>query len=151
MPFAENRGGVSPLPQKLRKCLLSAIECVEIGPLTIHVTVFPRENASAAGGAYGIRAVVSTENRPLPSDAVYIGGLVYFGTVSADGLDGMIIAEQENNVWLRGSAFGFFSPANWHRDHTGRDSQKREIWYSVNHFKFSFIIPTLKYAAVISP
>jgi hypothetical protein len=102
--------------------------------------VFSREHTSAAWGAYRIRAVVSTENRPLLRDTVYIGGLVYFGTVSANGLDGMIIAEQENNVWLRGSAFGFFSPrANWHRYYPSRNSQKREIWYSVNHFKFSLL------------
>ncbi len=97
-----SRGLVASLLEELGEGDLGAVEAtVVIVVEAVEVRIFAGEDAGATGPAEGIRRQATVEAHAFGGDAVDVGGFVQAGAVGADGLVGVVVAEDEDNVRRR--------------------------------------------------
>ena len=80
---------------------LGAIEGVEDGD-AIFVAVFAGEDGGAAGCADGIFDETIAEAHAFPGEAIHVGSDVDLAAVGADGVGGVIIGHDKEDVWAGG-------------------------------------------------
>src|ERR1700684_3120061 len=102
MPFADDRCLIAGLMKQLGHRDLRAVKStIVIVVKTIEVAVFPGQHAGAGRAAKRIGRQAAREAHALPGQTIDIRRLVEAKAISADGLIGMIVAENEYNVWAR--------------------------------------------------
>src|SRR5262249_23134844 len=97
VPFADHAGVIAGGLEVLGERRLAAVEAVEDGD-AVHVGIFAGEDGRPAGGADGIGDQATVEAHPLPGDAVDLRCLVDFAAVGADGVGGVIVGHDVQDV-----------------------------------------------------
>ena len=103
VPFAEEGGVVASGLEELGEGGLGTVEeLVEAGD-AVFVGVFSGEDGGAGGGAEGVGGEGVLEAHPFFGEAVKGGGLDVFVPVATEGLAGVVVGENEDDVglWLR--------------------------------------------------
>ena len=104
--LADHHGLVAVLLQDFLKLLLVMVEAVTVGVFAVHVTVLAGQQRGATGSADRVPHVATIEANAVAGDAIDVGGGVerlQASTVGSDGLVGVIVAEDPDDV---GSAGG---------------------------------------------
>ena len=107
VPLADDRRLVAGAVQQLGERDLRAVEpAVGVVVEAVAVGVFPGQDRGPAGPADGIRHDAAVESHPFPGQAIDVRRLDQPAriVVSADGLIGMVVAEDEEDV--RGPSTG---------------------------------------------
>ena len=86
------------------------------------MTVLAREDAGAAGCADGVGGKYPIHAHPLFGDAVEVGRLVDLAAVTTDGLSGVVIRHDEEDVRPARAGIGGKGEIGekWYGDHAGR-------------------------------
>lgn len=122
MPLSEHGGLVSCGLQKFWERLLGSIEVVPIVHEAILVTVLSGDDHCPAWAADGVGAKTLIKKHPLCCQTVDVGGWVGAlqpSIICADGVRGMVVTENENDIGLLLGAKG-----------KGRGSKQEEKEYS---------------------
>ena len=109
VPLADDGGLVPGLLEKLREGELGAVEDgIRIIVEPVHVRILAGQDDGAAGSADGIGDEGAIETHAFLGDAVDVRRLVQLPRVAvgADGLIGMVIGEDEDDVGLLGGSGG---------------------------------------------
>lgn len=105
VPLSKDSGFVSGFLKELWEGLLVAVEAVVIVHEAIDMAVLSGENDGAAWSADGIGAEAFIEAHALTGQFVDIGsGIehVVDPVVSSNGMRGVVVGENKDNVWLFG-------------------------------------------------
>src|SRR6185369_6840275 len=115
MPFADHAGVITGALQFPGDIPLTAVELIEDRD-AIAVGVFSGENARAAWGADGVDGKTAVEAHAVPGQSVEVRRLVDFAAVGADGVRGVVVGHDEDNVGPRRSCIcgdcGWQGPAD---------------------------------------
>ena len=106
VPLSDQGGLVSNLAQKLREGDLRAVEDASVGHLSVVEGVLaPRGSPPGTGRRSNWSRSSALESHAFLCDPVQVGGLDQFRPVGADGMRGMVIREDEQNIGLLGGSF----------------------------------------------
>ena len=116
VPFSEDRSLVADFLQEFGEGHLIGIETVSIALESVLVTVLTRKDTSPAWSADRIGAEVRFEESSFRGNPVDVRSVVDFRTVSRDGLGGVIVREDEDDI-------GFCGPQckPWQKDSQGQE------------------------------
>jgi len=105
MPFADHASVVTAILQVLRHVVAAAVEAIEYRH-GIAVRVLSGEQGGAARGANGVGDEAIGEASASLGEAVKVRGLVDLGAVGGDGVLGVVVGKDENDVGRRGLGEG---------------------------------------------
>lgn len=100
MPFADESCLVACALEHLWKGGLSAVKVVSIAAESVDVAVLAGEDTCAGGTADGVGTEGIDESGAFVGDPVNIRRLIDLGAVGANGLECVIVTEDENDVGL---------------------------------------------------
>jgi hypothetical protein len=98
VPFPDHSRLIAPGTQQLREGDLRAIKRKTIVQNPVYVAMLTGLYHRPAWSADGIGAERISEDHPLLRQPVYIGSLINYRAVSADGLQRVIIGKDKNNI-----------------------------------------------------
>ena len=93
-------GLVAGALQQFRKCLLAAVEFQPVVEHAVEVAVFARENHRPRWSANGVGHQAAVKAHALFGQAVDTRGLIDLRSVGANRLVGMVVREDEHDVWF---------------------------------------------------
>src|SRR5258706_5829114 len=97
VPFADHSCVITGLLQYFGNRRLPAIESVE-NRNAVHMAVLPGENCRSAGRANGIYGKTIQQAHAIFGNTIEIWRLIYFTSITAHGVSGVIVRHDENNV-----------------------------------------------------
>lgn len=98
VPFADEGGLVTGLLEAFGEGDLGAVEGLLVGALAVGVAVESGEEGGARGGADGVSAEEVAHEHAFCGEAVDVGCGVSGGAVGGDGLSGVVVGEDEDDV-----------------------------------------------------
>lgn len=102
MPLTYYCGEVSGLLEQFWKGNLGTVEHIPVVAQSVQMAVFSRQHDRPARGADGVGYKALVEADALPGNAVDIGRLDQRTPIAADGLGGVIVGHDEQDVGLSG-------------------------------------------------
>jgi hypothetical protein len=138
VPFADHAGVVAAFLQVLGHVVAAAVEAVE-NRHAIQVRILPGEQRGAAGGADGVGDEAVGEARATFGEAVNVRGLVDLGAVGGDGVLGVVVGEDEQDIRRRGLGDGGGQKGGGEREeseHDSRGERQRSAVLSVRRWEF---------------
>ena len=99
VPLADQRRLIPGLLGEGRKRWLSSIELLGVRGHSMKMTEGPCENRGTTWRTDGILDEVAIEDQSFPSDAVDVRGGVSISPVLRNGLPGMVVGHDEQDVW----------------------------------------------------
>ena len=108
MPFADEGCLIARRLKKLGEGLLRPVKNVGVVANAMEMAVLSSEDGGPARGAYPVGAKAVVEPHASPSDPVDVRGLVEAAPIAADGLRGVVVGHDEDNVG-RGRGEGLFA------------------------------------------
>ena len=101
MPFSNHSGLITLFLQKFWKGLLLPVKPLPIGELSVQMAVFPRENNRPTRSTNRVGDKGTVKKHAILGNTINVRGFIPIGTISRNGLIGMIIGKDEEYIqWL---------------------------------------------------
>jgi hypothetical protein len=122
MPFADEGRLIARRLKKLGEGLLRPVKNVGVVANPIEMAVPSSEDGGPARGAYPVGAKAVVKPHTFPGDPVDVRGLVEAASITADGLRGVVVRHDEDDIG-RGRGKGFFAGESISAEGAGQRGQ----------------------------